>query len=126
MVRTTLVTMIGNFYMVGNFHLGIWPRMGNQKGFLSVLLLFYLFILFSGTDTELESPAHPYPLSTNPLPFKTSPIPICSQAPPFLSPPFTAGPEMSRAESRFRSVTEEEVGRGPKEVRGVEMGIRAL
>ena len=30
MVRTTLVTMIGNFYMVGNFHLGIWPGTGSQ------------------------------------------------------------------------------------------------
>ena len=28
MVRTTLVTVIGNFYMVGNFHLGIWPVPG--------------------------------------------------------------------------------------------------
>ena len=26
MVRTTLVTMIGNFYLLSNFQLGIWPR----------------------------------------------------------------------------------------------------
>ena len=29
MVRTTLVTMIGNFYMFGNFQLGIWPGKGS-------------------------------------------------------------------------------------------------
>ena len=26
MVRTTLVTMIGNFYLLSNFQLGIWPQ----------------------------------------------------------------------------------------------------
>ena len=34
MVRTTLVTMIGNFYLLSNFQLGIWPGCGHQTRLL--------------------------------------------------------------------------------------------